>query len=204
MDPEGDAFASYHFTMAEFIKLKKDDLRRHSKEIRAGITAGEVRQASKTICSWIESWQSFKGASTVLTYLSMRNEPDLTLLFSHCPQKKWVIPCIRPAGRMTFHTYDKSTLTRHPLGMLEPDPESPVTVPDDIDCVLVPGLAFERSGWRLGYGGGFYDRFLAGFMGASAGITYDRLLFDQIPHDSHDIPVQYVATESGIYTISSG
>jgi len=189
--------------MAEFIKSKKDDLRKHGKDIRGGITTGEVRQASKTICSWIESWQSYKEASTVLTYLPMRNEVDLTPLIPRSPQKKWVIPCVRPSGRMTFHAYDPSTLLLHPLGMLEPDPESPVTVPDDIDCVLVPGLAFDRSGWRLGYGGGFYDRFLTGFKGASAGITYDRLLFDNVPHDSHDIPVQYVVTESGIYTTSS-
>ena len=183
--------------------MRKEDLRKQGKDIRAGMTVGEVMQASKTICSWIALWQPFKAASTVLTYLPMRNEVDLTVLITQCPKKKWVIPRIRPGGQMTFHTYDPSTLLLHPLGMLEPDPESPVTTPDDIDCVLVPGLAFDRSGWRLGYGGGFYDRFLAGFKGVSAGITYDRLLFDQVPHDSHDIQVQYVTTESGIHTISS-
>jgi len=183
--------------------MKKDALRKQGKDIRAGMTADEVAQDSKAVCSWIESWQPFKAASTVLTYLPMRNEVDLTALITQCPQKKWVIPLIHPAGKMTFHRYEPSTLIRHPLGMLEPDPGSPATAPEEIDCVLVPGLAFDRSGWRLGYGGGFYERFLAGFMGVSIGITYDKLLFDQVPHDHHDIPVQFVVTESGIIPASN-
>jgi 5-formyltetrahydrofolate cyclo-ligase len=180
------------------INFTKHALREESKRIRSEITPSECRQSSKKICGHIENWESFRAAETVLTYLPMRNEVDLTPLFGTNQRKIWVIPCIQPGGLMTFHEYDRKTLVRHALGMLEPDPESPATSPDGIDCVLVPGLAYDLSGWRLGYGGGYYDRFLSGFKGVSVGITYNALLFDEVPYDEHDIPVQFIGTEQGI------
>jgi 5-formyltetrahydrofolate cyclo-ligase len=59
----------------------------------------------------------------------------------------------------------------------------------------VPGLAYDRCGWRLGYGGGYYDRFLKNFTGASVGITYQSLLLGSIPHHAHDISMQWIVTE---------
>ena len=188
--------------MPDDIVLTKDQLRLESKRIRASMTADECRQASEAICLYIESWECFQAAGTVLTYLPMRNEVDLTALFSRCRQKKWVIPRIRSEGQMTFHTYDPSKLVRHAFGMLEPDPDSPVTSPRDIQLALVPGLIFDSAGWRLGYGGGYYDRFLSGYEGISAGITYRRLLVEKVPHGLKDIPVQFVITETGIITVS--
>ncbi len=104
---------------------------------------------------------------------------------------------------MQFHTYDPRKLVLHPYGMLEPEPSCPVIVPEEIQLMLVPGLAFDRYGWRLGYGSGFYDRFLTNFEGVSAGITYQDLLFDHIPHKEYDIPMKYLVTENGIKAISA-
>ena len=105
---------------------------------------------------------------------------------------------------MGFHAYDPDRLTRHAYGMLEPDSGCPVIRPQEIRLVLAPGLAFDGNGWRLGYGGGFYDRFLSNFQGRSAGIAYQALLLDHIPHAGHDIPVHYLITETGTRSSATG
>jgi 5-formyltetrahydrofolate cyclo-ligase len=85
--------------------------------------------------------------------------------------------------------------------MLEPAPHLPTVNPGTIDLALVPGLAFDRHGWRLGYGGGFFDRFLSQFSGVNLGITFDALLLDSLPHDTYDIPLNYVVTEKGLVEV---
>ena len=76
--------------------------------------------------------------------------------------------------------------------------------PDAVQLALVPGLAFDGNGWRLGYGGGFYDRFLMWFEGVSAGITFQALCTNPIPHEGHDIPMQYLITETGVKAVYPG
>ena len=157
------------------------------------------RQASAAICAHIESWPLFRASETILTYMPMRGEVDLRPLLERHARKRWLLPRILPEGRMTFHPYDPQRLIRHPYGMLEPAADlAPVPV-GSIQLAMVPGLAFDRRGWRLGYGGGFFDRFLAGFAhGVSLGVTYHALLLDHLPHHQHDIPVGYLATEGGV------
>jgi 5-formyltetrahydrofolate cyclo-ligase len=83
--------------------------------------------------------------------------------------------------------------------MLEPDPSLPVVPADQVELVLTPGLAFDLHGWRLGYGGGFYDRFLSRqHTLISLGVTYQALLLPDLPHQVHDVPVKYLVTENGV------
>jgi 5-formyltetrahydrofolate cyclo-ligase len=78
----------------------------------------------------------------------------------------------------------------------EPLPECPVVPPSEIDLILIPGLAFDRTGRRLGRGGGFYDRFLAdpGLRATRCGVLFDCQLLPEIPADPHDIRVDFLAT----------
>jgi 5-formyltetrahydrofolate cyclo-ligase len=71
--------------------------------------------------------------------------------------------------------------------------------PEEIGLVLVPGLAFDRHGWRLGYGGGYFDRFLKNFRGISAGIVLGALLLDEIPHTALDVPMRWIVTEAELF-----
>ena len=82
--------------------------------------------------------------------------------------------------------------------MLEPDPICAPIASQKIQLVLVPGLAFDQQGWRLGYGGGFYDRFLGTSPGIPVGVTYQALVWPVIPHQEHDIPMRYLVSEAGI------
>jgi 5-formyltetrahydrofolate cyclo-ligase len=83
--------------------------------------------------------------------------------------------------------------------MLEPDPALPVIPANQVELVLTPGLAYDLHGWRLGYGGGFYDRFLSEQRTCiSIGVTYQALLQTDLPHLEYDVPVQYFVTEDGV------
>jgi 5-formyltetrahydrofolate cyclo-ligase len=179
-------------------RMTKERLREKSKRVRAAMSLGACQRASELICEHVGGWVRYRESETVLTYMPMRKEVELTPLFAGRGPKQWAIPRIEAQGRMRFHLYDPSRLVRHAFGMLEPNPGCPEIPPEEIDLALVPGLAFDSAGWRLGYGGGFYDRFLSGFGGDFAGVTYQDLLLEQVPHDAHDIAMQFVITESGI------
>jgi 5-formyltetrahydrofolate cyclo-ligase len=190
--------------MSNAIQDAKHQLRAQSRQVRKALGEDFQRQASAAICLHIESWPLFRASETVLTYMPMRGEVDLRPLLERHTYKRWLLPRILPEGRMNFHPYDPGHLIRHPYGMLEPAPDLPLVPVEHIQLALVPGLAFDRQGWRLGYGGGFFDRFLAGFThGVSLGVTYHALLFDLLPHHQHDIPVQYLVTEEGLLRCSA-
>jgi 5-formyltetrahydrofolate cyclo-ligase len=191
-------------SMPDTIPEAKKQLRTQCRQKRTALGADFQRQASAVICGHIEAWSLFQEADAILTYLPMRGEVDLRPLLDHAPGKRWLLPRIQPDGRMSFHAYDPARLVRHPFGMLEPAADLPFVAAEQIQLALVPGLAFDNQGWRLGYGGGFFDRFLAGFAGVSAGVTYCALQLDQIPHHHHDIPVQYLVTEEGLSRCRAG
>jgi len=156
------------------------------------------RSASLEICGYIEAWPQFESAGAILTYMPMRGEVDLRPLLEAYPAKKWLLPRIQSEGRMVFHTYDPGRLVRHAYGMLEPAADLPQVPPGEIDLALAPALAYDPRGYRLGYGGGFYDRFLGEFKGVSLGVTYQALILEALPVDRHDIRVQYIVSEVGI------
>jgi 5-formyltetrahydrofolate cyclo-ligase len=181
----------------------KQLLRKQCRQIRADLGDTVRLQASFDICASIESWTVFQHCNAILTYMPMKSEVDLRPLLERYPQKRWLIPRIAPeAGHsMYFHPYDPQRLVRYPFGMEEPAPDSPVVCPDEIQLALVPGLAFDRNGWRLGYGGGYYDRFLKGFCGVNLGVVFQALLLESLPHDEHDIPMKWIVTEKSMYSL---
>ncbi len=184
------------------VREQKRQLRRSCHQVRQELGDAARQQSSLAICSWIESWPVFQGSTVILAYLPITGEVDLTPLLGRQPQKHWVLPRIVPGekGSMLFHPYQPDRLVRHPYGMEEPTPDLPVISPGEVQLALVPGLAYDRSGRRLGYGGGYYDHFLRGFSGVSLGVIFQALLLDQLPWGKHDVPVQWIVTELGLIT----
>lgn len=189
--------------MPENIPKLKKQLRQSCREIRASLGQDYQHKASLMICRHIEAWSVFQKAAVILSYLPMLAEVDLLSLMENNPQKNWLVPRILTQGRMIFHPYDPERLLQHRFGMLEPDPALPVIPADQVELVLTPGLAYDQHGWRLGYGGGFYDRFLSGqHTLVSLGVTYQALLQTNLPHQEYDVPVQYLVTENGVKSFS--
>ena len=197
------AWAIIH-PMLPSIHDQKLHLRKRCKTIRKELGEETRQQASSTICAHLAAWDIFQESKSILTYMPMRTEVDLRSLLKNFPEKHWSLPRLLPGerGRMVFHPYDPDRLIRHPFGMVEPAPDSPQISPDEIELVLAPGLAFDRSGWRLGYGGGYFDRFLTRFSGVSVGVVFRALLLNTIPHGKFDVPMDWLVSEGGFIKIS--
>ena len=181
----------------------KQQLRQQCRALRRELGEANHLRASQSICDHLANWPVFQRAETILTYLPMKAEVDLRPLLEQFPAKHWILPRIVPEEnhRMDFHPYDPQRLLVHPFGMAEPAADLPLVSAEAIQLVLVPGLAYDWHGWRLGYGGGYYDRFLAGFGGISVGVAYRALVLDSIPHAGHDVPVGWIVSEAGLFQI---
>jgi len=173
--------------------MDKPALRSHFRNLREALSPEEVAAASAAVCRRLAGWPVLQTADTVLTYLAFQNEVDLAPLLRHLPRVRWVVPRIE-GRQLILHPYDPARLVRHPFGMLEPDPGLPVVDPTALDVVLVPGVAFDRRGGRLGFGGGYYDRFLPTTPALRVGVTYDRCLTDALPCTEADQRMDWVVT----------
>ncbi|HIP86908.1 MAG TPA: 5-formyltetrahydrofolate cyclo-ligase [Anaerolineales bacterium] len=173
--------------------MDKVALRRRCLQARESLSPEEVAAASAAICERLAGWDLLRQARTVMTYMAFRNEPDLSALFSLLPSVRWVLPRIE-GRRLILHPYDPGRLVRHPFGMLEPDPTLPVVDPGALDVVLVPGVAFDPQGGRLGFGGGYYDRFLPTTPALRVGVAFDACLIDALPCTEWDQRMDWVVT----------
>lgn len=186
--------------MNEQIAEQKDQIRKLCRQRRQALGEPFRRQASLDICNHIADWAIFQNAHIILSYMPIKAEVDLRPLLESYPDKHWVLPRIATeTGQhcLSFHAYDPERLERHPFGMDEPA-ASLASIPSaEIQLALVPGLAYDRHGWRLGYGGGYYDRFLADFPGTSLGIAFDALIFESLPVSEYDIPMGWMVSERG-------
>lgn len=183
---------------SEELARQKSQLRKECLALRKALDAETRAKASLAICERLEAWSVFRQSQTILSYMPIKSEADLTPLMKRHPQKRWALPRIvaEENRRMVFHEYDPNRMIRHSFGMEEPSPDSPLIRPADIELALVPGVAFDRRGFRLGYGGGYFDRFLVAFQGVSAGVAFHSLLLDEVPRAAHDVPMQWIFTEN--------
>ncbi len=180
--------------------MTKLELRRHFITLRQALSAEWVAASSAALCERLAAWPVLHQVHTVLAYLAFRHEPDLKPLFDMLEQVQWVLPRIE-GQRLRLHPYDPAHLVRHRFGMLEPAADLPLVDPAAIDLALVPGVSFDRQGVRLGFGGGYYDRFLPTTPAVRVGVCFDCCLIDALPRDPHDQRMDWVATEAQILRI---
>lgn len=133
---------------------------------------------------------AYQRAQTLATYLSLPHEVGTSGLIVQAVAdgKRVLVPKVLGPGQMIFVAYDPAQLVVGVFGVLEPT--SDLAVPkSEIDLIHVPGLVFDPRGYRLGYGGGFYDRYLADYERATLATLYSFQL-GQLAPEPHDIPVK--------------
>lgn len=135
----------------------------------------------------------YQEAKVIATYLSFPHEFQTQELIEQALKdgKRVLIPKTYPKGRMDFVVYDPQQLVKTSFGLLEPQGDLEVVDASQIDLIHVPGLAFTTEGYRIGYGGGYYDRYLEHFPGHTLSTVYPCQIQDFIS-ENHDIPVQEV------------
>ena len=140
----------------------------------------------------------YQEAKAIATYLSFTHEFQTQGLIDQALKdgKKVLIPKTYSKGRMEFVVYDPQQLKKTSFGLLEPQGDLEVVDASQIDLIHVPGLAFTKEGYRIGYGGGYYDRYLENFAGQTMSTIYPCQV-QEFNSEDHDIPVQEVLIYEG-------
>lgn len=131
-------------------------------------------QADEELTQCLLELPAFQEAKTLATYLSFDHEVSTAGLIQAALQlgKRVCVPRTYPQGRMEFVEYDLDILEKTRFGLLEPNEKGKLVDQSEIDLIHVPGLVFQSKGYRIGYGGGYYDRFLADFAGKTVSTIY--------------------------------
>jgi 5-formyltetrahydrofolate cyclo-ligase len=179
-------------------QVDKALLRRTLLKTRQSIPVSEWRERSDRICDHLQTSVLFTQAKTILGYFSFRQEPDLSPLFADT-RYRWGFP--RCVGKSLYwHLWKPNDSVQiGAYGITEPHDDAPTIEPNDVDLILVPSVACDYQGYRLGYGGGYYDRLLSSpdwLAKPTIGIVFDFAYLPQIPLEHWDKPLNLVCTET--------
>lgn len=171
----------------------KSDIRRAAKSAVKALTAQQKADKSTLILSKIASSESIKSAKTVALYASLSDEVQSFELIELLSQTKHIVLPRVAGDDMDFYPYTPSSLKVGAFGIEEPQGSEPIS-PDEIDVIVVPGVAFTTDGKRCGRGKGYYDKYLSrsGFRAIKIGVCYTEQLAEDIPNEPHDIVMDYM------------
>jgi 5-formyltetrahydrofolate cyclo-ligase len=178
---------------------------------RDALPGGERALLSGRIVAAILDLPTYQNADVVLAYTSFGTELQTDRLLRHAlaDGKALVLPRVERGGLGLYEVRDLAIdLAPGTWGIREPEPDRcPPADPDGVGFALIPGVAFDRGARRLGYGGGFYDRLLAGGLPEGTPLVsgaFEVQIVDEVPTDPHDAPVDSVITERNIYARDGG
>ncbi len=184
----------------------KNELRRSCRALRDGFGEEFIERVSACACKNLMKSNEFVNADTVLLYFPVKNEisPLPIFEFALTLGKKVAFPvCNKENNTLVFRRVTNlNQFTRSSFGPFEPNDECKEVTPNERTLCIVPALLFSKNGYRIGYGGGYYDRFLLNFTGTSVGFIYSELLCDNLAPEAHDIPVNMIITESEVLYIA--
>jgi 5-formyltetrahydrofolate cyclo-ligase len=169
---------------------------------RLTLAAPDAASATAQACSHLVSLARSLGARRIALYGAMDGELDPREAADALRRDGATLCFPRVAGRrkLSFHIVDDpADLVANRLGIPEPSVGTPEIGPAELDLIVAPGLAFDRTGGRVGWGGGYYDATLASVAVTSAGLFYSVQLIDQVPRAAYDHPVDYVVCELGAW-----
>ena len=176
----------------------KSELRKQVLHEMKAISQEKKQAIDQALTERLLQHPFYQEAKIIASYLSFPHEFQTQELIDQALKdcKKVLIPKTYPKGRMDFVVYDPQQLVKTAFGLLEPQGDLEVVDASQIDLIHVPGLIFTTKGYRIGYGGGYYDRYLEHFSGHTLSTIYSCQIQDFIPED-HDIPVQEVLIDEG-------
>jgi 5-formyltetrahydrofolate cyclo-ligase len=179
-------------------RFAKRELRTRMQAVRKLLPDSATEERSARACAAVRALPEFASARVVAGYVAMRKELDVSAVLVAAAEggKRFVLPRIEPDG-LAFHLHvPGQPLVENDWGVLEPDPNAAKVEIADIDLMLVPALALDLRGYRIGYGKGFYDQVLPQLTrGRSVGMVYDFQLLAEVPEEAHDQRVQQIVTD---------
>lgn len=194
--------------MDDSLAVVKRSLRDQLRCQLQDIAPEEVRRHSRLAVDRLMSTEAFATAETLMLYMPIACEVDLTALMLRCFQESRTI-CVPRVDwdhhRMwpvQIHRFDDKSFQMDRYGLRMPDPSDPPAPPEAIDLAVIPGLGFDVRGYRLGRGGGYYDRFLSlpAFGGRKMGLCFDQQIIDRVPVAEHDVRMDLIVTDRRVIT----
>jgi len=194
--------------MATTIPIPTKTIIRHDMLAeRKALSAHFVQEKSDSIIQYLSALPLYQAAKNIGLYQAIHNEVNLNTLWQNAEHagKKTFFPVINSDKNNKILRFleapfsQKNTLSCSRFGILEPPPQSLEISIDDLDCLLIPLVAFDKKGYRLGMGAGYYDQTLCHKKPFYCiGIAYAFQVIEQLPRDSWDIPLNIIITETGI------
>lgn len=182
------------------IKKEKALLRKRAKSLRSSVENREL--LSGKIAERLFSLEAYLSCGSVFAYYSYGSEVETRLIIEKALSdgKKVALPRCEADGKMSFCFFKSFSELENGLfkGILEPKEKSEMAEADEKTLLIVPALAFGKDKTRLGHGMGCYDRFLSGFNGTSAGLCFEKCLFETLPQEETDRTVSLVVTENRV------
>lgn len=189
--------------------ISKAKLRERLRGARRALPPDERAARSIAACDHLSASSAFDDAEVIAVYAAHRAEASPADLAqqARAAQKRVAYPRVQ-GERITFHVTEPTALIPGFAGILEPPADAPEIALASVDVLVVPGLAFDRRGRRLGAGGGFYDRALtaarAGGPLVAVGFGFSCQLVDEVPTEPHDQRMDMLVTDTGTISIVSG
>lgn len=180
--------------------MEKNEIRRKIKAMKSMLLDSEKEFAAEEVFSRLEQTAAFILANKILMYHSLPDE-----LSTHAFLKKWgnrkrfFLPRVNGVN-LDILPYDESKLELGSFHIEEPTGNNTVS-PEEIDLVVVPAVAYDRKGNRLGRGKGFYDRLLSTTKATKIGVGYEFQIVDEIPAEPHDVRMDIVISQSSHFVI---
>lgn len=179
--------------------MNKDAQRQNLKKIRSELSGKE--DLNKKILANLFACKEFINASSILAYYPLVNEIDTIPILNYAIENNITIslPVSFESPIMKFFNIDSlNDLQLGKFSIKEPKQEHETVVCKNSVCI-VPAISFDKNGYRLGYGKGYYDYFLKDFPGTKIGLCYSALLTDKLYTEIHDIPMDIIVTEKSVY-----
>lgn len=183
--------------MQSTITAEKVRFRKTVKEFH--LTKEEKDSSDRLLFARFLSLPQVVSSTNILLFYGVGAEPDTaqTLKPLLSMGKRLFLPHCLPGGKLEARAYRGAAhLISGPFGIPEPDEGSATIGPNFLSLILVPNLCCDRRNFRLGHGGGYYDRYLAGYSGFAVALCRDKLLYPALPVEPHDRPVDLVLTET--------
>ena len=185
--------------MASSIDLEKKELRRAVRARLSALTPEELVRSDDALFARFLALPQVEAAHTIFAFWGIPGkEPDTARLVDALVQRGKTVglPRMLPERRMEVRQYSPDRpLVQVSFGISEPGEDCPLLNRDEIGLVLVPAVCYDRRGYRLGFGGGYYDRWLEGFSGFRTGLCRSAVLQERVPTEAHDARVDLLLTE---------
>lgn len=176
--------------------LAKQKIRREVASAKRNFSAETLLGFSRQIASRLERSDAFRNAHAVLFYFALPDEVGTReLIEKYIGAKRIVLPVVHKNGLLLRELTEVGDAEKSSFGIFEPRRGEYVDDYSEIDLVVIPGVAFDRNLHRLGRGKGYYDRLLPAISAPKIGLCFDFQLYDAVPFDERDIPVDMVISQ---------